>query len=219
MEELSFIKQGDQIIYLKDATGRDMLAGKQNKLKAGAGIEIAEDGTISASGWKKLLLTDVISGYSSSTESIYDIELEYYGNPALINQEFISSYSENKNSFENIDQSIYIDDELERDFKERLALELGKLPDNGLSYLFIKPIKATITHDDEDSSRVGDITSNFSFKLIYIENAGSYSIIGSSSSRSSIWNIENNENITDSEIDIYQHMVSKLLNIGYYDLY
>ena len=56
MEELSFIKQGDQTIYLKDATGRDMLAGKQKKLIAGEGISISEDGTISATGGTSRLI-------------------------------------------------------------------------------------------------------------------------------------------------------------------
>lgn len=47
MAEISFITQNGQQLYLKDATGRALLAEKQKKLKAGKGISIAEDGTIS----------------------------------------------------------------------------------------------------------------------------------------------------------------------------
>lgn len=50
MTEISYITQNGQQINLKDATGREMLATKQNKLKAGNGISIAADGTISATG-------------------------------------------------------------------------------------------------------------------------------------------------------------------------
>lgn len=50
MTEISFITQNGEQINLKDAAGREMLATKQNKLKAGNGISIAPDGTISATG-------------------------------------------------------------------------------------------------------------------------------------------------------------------------
>lgn len=50
MTEISYITQNGQQVYLKDATGRELLAQKQVKLKAGRGISIAADGTISATG-------------------------------------------------------------------------------------------------------------------------------------------------------------------------
>lgn len=50
MTEISYITQNGQQINLKDAAGRELLATKQNKLKAGNGISIAADGTISAVG-------------------------------------------------------------------------------------------------------------------------------------------------------------------------
>lgn len=50
MTEVSYIVQNGQKVYFKDTAGRELLAQKQVKLKAGRGISIAEDGTISATG-------------------------------------------------------------------------------------------------------------------------------------------------------------------------
>ena len=50
MTEIYYITQNGEKVYLKDATGRELLASKQTKLKPGNGISIAEDGTISAIG-------------------------------------------------------------------------------------------------------------------------------------------------------------------------
>lgn len=50
MAEISYIMQNGQQVNLKDAKGRDLLAEKQIKLKAGRGISIADDGTISVIG-------------------------------------------------------------------------------------------------------------------------------------------------------------------------
>lgn len=50
MTEISYIMQNGQQVNLKDATGRELLATKQTKLKAGRGISIAADGTISVIG-------------------------------------------------------------------------------------------------------------------------------------------------------------------------
>ena len=50
MTEVSYIVQNGQKVYFKDTAGRELLAQKQLKLKAGRGISIAEDGTISATG-------------------------------------------------------------------------------------------------------------------------------------------------------------------------
>lgn len=48
MAELSYIIQNGNQINLKDAAAREMLNNKQNKLTAGNGIIISEDGTIRA---------------------------------------------------------------------------------------------------------------------------------------------------------------------------
>lgn len=50
MTEISYITQNGEQINLKDATGREMLATKQNKLKAGNGISISDSGVISVTG-------------------------------------------------------------------------------------------------------------------------------------------------------------------------
>ena len=50
MTEVSYIVQNGQKVYFKDTAGRELLTQKQVKLKAGRGISIAEDGTISATG-------------------------------------------------------------------------------------------------------------------------------------------------------------------------
>ena len=50
MTEISYIIQDGEQVNLKDAKGRELLAEKQVKLKAGRGISIANDGTISVIG-------------------------------------------------------------------------------------------------------------------------------------------------------------------------
>ena len=50
MTEVSYIVQNGEKVYFKDTAGRELLTQKQVKLKAGRGISIAEDGTISATG-------------------------------------------------------------------------------------------------------------------------------------------------------------------------
>ena len=50
MTEVSYIVQNGQKVYFKDTAGRELITQKQVKLKAGRGISIAEDGTISATG-------------------------------------------------------------------------------------------------------------------------------------------------------------------------
>lgn len=50
MAEISYIMQNGEQVNLKDAKGRNLLAEKQIKLKAGRGISIADDGTISVIG-------------------------------------------------------------------------------------------------------------------------------------------------------------------------
>lgn len=101
MIEISYLTQNGEKIYLKDAAGRESLNQKQNKLKAGNGISIAADGTISATGagggnFKKytaegIHLTSDNDSYPYSENDTYrydvtySLEFSYYGNLALLN--------------------------------------------------------------------------------------------------------------------------------------
>lgn len=67
MTEISYITQNGEQINLKDAKGRELLETKQPKLKAGNGISIAADGTISATG-------------ASGTEKAYAVFSKYEDN-------------------------------------------------------------------------------------------------------------------------------------------
>jgi hypothetical protein len=112
MIEISYLTQDGEKIYLKDAKGRESLNQKQNKLKAGNGISIAADGTISATGagggnFKKytaegIHLTSDNDSYPYNENDTYrydvtySLEFSYYGNLALLNSVICgdSSYSE-----------------------------------------------------------------------------------------------------------------------------
>ena len=112
MEEISYIEQNGEKYYLKDKAGRELLAGKQAKLKAGEGISISEDGTISAVGasgfgnFKEVIIKDCLLSNYSGMDHLFDFHLLYAGNPALIKEEiyrtddsggFIESYLEHSN--------------------------------------------------------------------------------------------------------------------------
>lgn len=112
MIEISYLTQDGEKIYLKDAKGRELLESKQPKLKAGNGISIAADGTISTSGlgggkFKKyvaenihLISDDNYFPFNSSEDIKFDVtfklEFSYCGNLALINSVVAgdSSYSD-----------------------------------------------------------------------------------------------------------------------------
>jgi len=98
MTEISYIIQNGQQINLKDAAGREMLAAKQTKLKAGKGISISQDGVISATGagagsFKEVIIPDVTLQAYSDANNVFDVRFAYAGNPALINYEFNDSES------------------------------------------------------------------------------------------------------------------------------
>jgi hypothetical protein len=91
MTEISYITQNGEQINLKDAAGREMLAQKQPKLKAGKGITISPAGVISAVAGsdrvKTIVAEDVeVNEYSSWTDFTFDVVVDYIGNPALISK-------------------------------------------------------------------------------------------------------------------------------------
>lgn len=216
MEELSFIKQGDQIIYLKDATGRSMLAEKQNKLKAGAGIEIAEDGTISVGGWKKVTVENI--GFEGQYgDYIYNLEFEYYGNPALIKQDFqIGSCEPTFEKFDNGSSIPLIYIHGTSNFVNHNILEgLQNIPDNGLSWLIIKPLSVTCTFDSENRANEGSSTS-LDHKIIYIEDDASYMMLSENGywEKNTPFEIKYSQYSCSSDAELAAaSMVSKLLNL------
>jgi hypothetical protein len=90
MTEISYIEQNGEKINIKDAKGRELLETKQNKLIAGNGISISEDGTISAIGGgsslmlKTLTVKDLVLTSYSGADYTYDANIKYVGNPALL---------------------------------------------------------------------------------------------------------------------------------------
>ena len=87
MTEISYITQNGQQVNLKDAAGREMLATKQPKLKAGKGINIAADGTISSTSgreWKDYRIDNVYVE-NGSANATFSAEFVYKGNIALLN--------------------------------------------------------------------------------------------------------------------------------------
>lgn len=90
MTEISYIEQNGEQINLKDAKGRELLETKQNKLIAGNGISISEDGIISAVGGgsslalKTLTVKDLVLTSYSGADYTYDTNIKYVGNPALL---------------------------------------------------------------------------------------------------------------------------------------
>lgn len=90
MTEISYIIQNGQQVNLKDANGRALLAEKQNKLKAGKGIEITADGTISVkeakgSDFKDLAIENIqiTTDNEEYTYTIGSMNIKYKGNLSL----------------------------------------------------------------------------------------------------------------------------------------
>lgn len=242
MAEISYIEQNGQQVNLKDAKGRELLETKQNKLIAGNGISISEDGTISrtdvaaAPEWTRVKVEDYrIGSYASYTDTGFDIEFEYFGNPDLINRDLHvvgESYS-GTSSFDNIYGNVGIVG-YEPSINGAILEGLRDLPDNGLSYLFIRPIGAEVVYVEEptegvyQTSSVGD-TSTLSFKLIYIEDNGSIAILNRG------WTESNDNHYWSSSWDfgdtntgdyisnpgnesLYLLMVRKLLGVHYEEI-
>jgi len=91
MTEITYITQGGEKVYLKDSNGRAMLAEKQKKLKAGKGIEIATDGTISVkeakgSDFKDLAIENIqiTTDNEEYTYTIGSMNIKYKGNLSLL---------------------------------------------------------------------------------------------------------------------------------------
>ena len=242
MTEITYITQGGEKVYLKDSNGRAMLAEKQKKLKAGTGIAITPDGIISrtdvtaAPEWTRVKVEDYRLGqYESYTDIGFDIEFEYFGNPALINRDLHvvgESYS-STSSFDNIYGDVGIVG-YSPAINGAILEGLRDLPDNGLSYLFIRGIGAEVVYVEEategyyTAGSVGD-TSDLSFKLIYIEDNGSIAILNRG------WTENNSNHYWESSWDfgdtntgdyisnpgnesLYLLMVRKLLGIHYEEI-
>lgn len=100
MTEISYITQNGQQVNLKDANGRALLAEKQNKLKAGKGIEITADGTIlvkeaKGSDFKDLIIENiqVTTSNRDYTYTIGSMQVKYKGNLSLLRDVVDSSES------------------------------------------------------------------------------------------------------------------------------
>jgi hypothetical protein len=100
MTEISYIIQNGQQVNLKDANGRALLAEKQNKLKAGKGIEITADGTIlvkeaKGSDFKDLIIENiqVTTSDGDYTYTIGSMQIKYKGNLSLLRDVVDSSES------------------------------------------------------------------------------------------------------------------------------
>lgn len=100
MTEISYIIQNGQQVNLKDANGRALLAEKQNKLKAGKGIEITADGTIlvkeaKGSDFKDLTIENiqVTTSNGDYTYTIGSMQVKYKGNLSLLKDVVDSSAS------------------------------------------------------------------------------------------------------------------------------
>lgn len=100
MTEISYITQNGQQVNLKDTKGRALLAEKQNKLKAGKGIEITADGTIlvkeaKGSDFKDLTIENiqVTTSNGDYTYTIGSMQVKYKGNLSLLRDVVDSSES------------------------------------------------------------------------------------------------------------------------------
>ena len=100
MTEISYITQNGQQVNLKDTKGRALLAEKQNKFKAGKGIEITADGTIlvkeaKGSDFKDLTIENiqVTTSGRDYTYTIGSMQVKYKGNLSLLRDVVDSSES------------------------------------------------------------------------------------------------------------------------------
>lgn len=87
MTEIGYIIQDGEQINLKDAKGRELLETKQPKLKAGKGVNITADGTISSTSgreWKDYRIDNVYVE-NGSANATFSAEFVYKGNLALLN--------------------------------------------------------------------------------------------------------------------------------------
>jgi hypothetical protein len=100
MTEISYITQNGEQINLKDAAGREMLAAKQSKLKAGKGINISDNGVISVKDAKGSDFSDLVieniqvtTSDEEYTYTIGSMNVKYKGNLSLLKDVIDSSES------------------------------------------------------------------------------------------------------------------------------
>lgn len=188
MTEISYIIQNGQQVGLKDTNGRALLAEKQNKFKAGKGIEIAADGTISTAGPKwQTVTTEFHTGqYESFTDTAFDITFKYYGNPTLTNQplHIIEESSGSTYTFDDMYEARVGITGYNCEINSAIRAALKDLPDNGMSFLVIMPIGAKVTFVEEGvegyythpNSSV-DSEYDLSFNYIYIDDNGNIAMV------------------------------------------
>lgn len=180
MTEISFITQNGEQINLKDAKGREMLAEKQKKLKAGKGISISEDGVISAvsggSLFKELVVKDCAESNWCGSEYVFDMHLQYIGNPALAKKQIMnhecSSYTQAFMDNNNIPNFILFHDG-GQSHKQEVYNALSALPDTGENYLVVVGLYGEIT----ETNHTGESGNNgyaVGHKYFFNENGGEY---------------------------------------------
>ena len=172
MEEISYIEQNGEKYYLKDKAGRELLAGKQAKLKAGEGISISEDGTISAVGasgfgnFKEVTIKDCLLSNYSGMDHLFDFHLLYAGNPALI-KEGIYNTSDSSGSIESYSE--HSDIQLScwnYNSKEFVYDYFKDLPATEDKYLILIPLYAEITHgsSNDDNHQIPTGAKTYFYK-------------------------------------------------------
>ena len=178
MTEISFITQNGEQINLKDAKGRELLAEKQKKLKAGKGISISEDGVISAiSGGSgvtrgEIVIKDLPLSNWCGENYTYDLTLEYIGNPGVLKSSKNIFPMEPSGPLKYYPQGLYeklgktaaINYSLENEsYGEAIYDEIvnkvasGELANTGEHFFYVKYKEAVIT----DSSYEGGNDSHF----------------------------------------------------------
>ena len=178
MTEISFITQNGEQINLKDAKGRELLAEKQKKLIAGKGISISEDGVISTNGaslFKELVVKDCAESNWSGNDYVFDLHLQYIGNPALVKKQIMnhecSAYTETFMDNNYIPNFVLFHDG-GRSHKQEVYNALSALPDTGENYLIVVGLYGEITETNTEES--GSHGYAVGYKYFFNENGGEY---------------------------------------------
>ena len=217
MAEISYIEQNGQQVNLKDAKGRELLATKQNKLTAGKGISISEDGTISATGatfFKELVVKDCVESGWSGYDYVFDLHLQYAGNPALVKQQIMnhecSSYTQSFMDNEYI-PSFSI---LYNPHKQEVYDTLSSLPDTGESYLIVVALYGEVTEATKDNSASDHTNYNVGDKYFFSEKYNGSSHSNSNSLSEASFALVNTARYSGSEREVY--LYSESINSDYY---
>ena len=217
MAEISYIEQNGQQVNLKDAKGRELLATKQNKLTAGKGISISEDGTISATGatfFKELVVKDCVESGWSGYDYVFDLHLQYAGNPALVKQQIMnhdcSSYTQSFMDNEYI-PSFSI---LYNPHKQEVYNTLSSLPDTGESYLIVVALYGEVTEATANDSGIDYTKYNVGDKYFFSEKYNGSSHSNNNSLSEASFALVNTAQYSGSEREVY--LYSESSNSDYY---